>query len=336
MKTIYDGVEIEVSEPVLWPIEWLTFRAHPCTDWSGVEKYRRGELTGKPLIVCRSCFVVLDGWHRLADAWQKGCRHVMVQFTDFHLAGAKNECHVNRVNWIHTLRPWVDLECVSGAYHYKDFEVDCFANEVAALRQMKDVAPLMRYWERAKCTIYLGVVENRRILDVGTRESMVPAYLAEKGAQVTAIDLSTEAIYTHPGVEIKQADARDLPFQDNTFDAVVSTACVKHIPDNGDTLAVAEMLRVVKKHGLVAVSFDYGQHYEEQPGPTTGRRLYDKQSVYDRLIDPFVSRHKAYLGEPADFDRSDWLDWPIQAQAPAVFEKGINVQVGFVLLRKRE
>lgn len=336
MPTVmYDGIEVEASEPVLWPIEWLTFRCHPCTDWSGVEKYRTGELPGKPLLVCRRCFVVLDGWHRLADAWQKGCRYVMVQFTDFHLGGAKDECHVSRVNWIHTLRPWVDLPCVSGAYHYSDFEVDCLANEVAELKAMGDQAPLLRWWERAKATIYLGVVKNRKILDVGTRESMVPAYLADRGAHVTAIDLSTEAIYIHPGVGIKQADARDLPFQDNTFDAVTCTACVKHIPDNGDTLAVAEMLRVVKKHGLVAVSFDYGQHYEEQPGPTTGRRLYDKQAVYDRLIDPFITRKTAYLCEPVDFDRSDWEDWPIQWQAPSVFAKGINVQVGFVLLRKR-
>ena len=99
-KAIYDGVTIEVSEPMLIPIEWVTLRCHPCTDFSGVEKYKSGGIAGSPIIVCRKCFVVLDGWHRLAAAWQMGCRYVMVQFTDFHLGGAKNECHVNRVNWI--------------------------------------------------------------------------------------------------------------------------------------------------------------------------------------------------------------------------------------------
>ena len=330
MPTVtYDGVQIQVSEPVLWPIERVTLRLHPCTDWSGVEQYKHGLLPGKPIIVCKDCFVVLDGWHRLAAAWQLGCRYVQVRWADFHLNGAPHECHVNRVNWIHTLRPWVDLPCVSGAYLHSDFEVDCFAREVSALNQAGDIdMPMMRRWEHAKATSYLGVVENRCILDVGTRESIVPAYLADKGARVVAVDLNTSAIYSHPGVEIREADATNLPFLADSFDAVICTAVVKHIAD--DTLAVREMLRVVKPHGLVAISFDFGQEYAEYPSAATGRRIYDKQAVYARLIDPF----KGTLCGPVDFDRSDWNDWPIRDQAPEVFAKGVNVQVGFVLLRK--
>ena len=90
-KATYDGVEIEVSEPMLIPINWVTFRCHPATDWTGVEMYKSGELPGAPIIICKSCWTLLDGWHRLAAAWQLNCRYIQVRFTDFHLGGAPTE-----------------------------------------------------------------------------------------------------------------------------------------------------------------------------------------------------------------------------------------------------
>ena len=119
-KATYDGVQIEVSEPKRWPIEWINFRCHPCTNWVGVDKYLSGELVAAPIVVCKDCLVVLDGWHRLAAAWRSGKSHIMVQFADFHLGGALNRCHIDKVNWMDTLRPWIDLDCISGSYHRKD------------------------------------------------------------------------------------------------------------------------------------------------------------------------------------------------------------------------
>ncbi|GAG34838.1 unnamed protein product, partial [marine sediment metagenome] len=145
-------------------------------------------------------------------------------------------------------------------------------------------------------------------------------------------DKGIEQIVPHPGVTIKEADATALPFEDASFDYVLCTACVKHIPN--DTLAVSEMLRVLKPHGLLALTFDFGQEYAEYPSEATGRRIYTKEAIYERIIDPF--QEIAALCGPTDFDRSDWADWPIKDQAPTVYAKGVNVQVAFVLLRRKE
>jgi len=331
-KFTYDGVQIEVSEPRRWPIEWITFRCHPCTDWFGVGQYMSGELPEAPIVICKDSFVVLDGWHRLAAAWRLGHHYIMVQFADFHLGGAQDRCHIDKVNWMETLRPWVDLECISGSYHRKDFDVTSFAEVVASLKQAGDIhMPVARWWEHTRAVVCLGVLVGRRILDVGTRESIIPAYLADRGAYVVATDLNVKQIALHPNVEITQADATALQFEDASFDHVLCTACIKHITN--DTLAVSEMLRVLKPRGLLALSFDFGQEYAEYPSEATGRRIYNKAAVYTRLIDPF--RDVAMLCEPADFDRNDWNDWPIENQAPSVFRKGVNVQVAFVLMRKR-
>jgi ubiquinone/menaquinone biosynthesis C-methylase UbiE len=131
-------------------------------------------------------------------------------------------------------------------------------------------------------------------------------------------------------VRVVKGDARNIPFDDNRFHFVISTACVKHIPGDGDTLAIREMLRVCRPGGLVAVSFDFGKEDAEYPSAATRRRIYDKRAVYERLVKP----SGGILEEPADFDRANWNDWPIKEQCREIYDKGVNVQVGFILLRK--
>ena len=323
----------EVSAPRLWPISRLGFRIHPCPSWEAVKQFRcrlqRGDKLD-PIVACRNCFVILDGWHRLAAYWQEGVRFASVQFADYHWMNGGDRCMVERTNWIDSLRPWLDMSCISGSYHKADWDDVEFQKEAKRLERFGAKMPLLRFWEQVRATIFLGNPSRRDILDVGTRESLLPLYLASREAHVTCLDLDISQCRTGPGVCAVKGDARDLPFDAETFHHVISTACVKHIPGDGDTLAVQEMVRVTRPDGLIAVSFDYGPKYAEYPSEATGRRIYDEESVYDRLIYPSGAR----LEEPADFSRSDWDDWPIREQCREVYEKGVNVQVGFVLLRK--
>jgi SAM-dependent methyltransferase len=52
--------------------------------------------------------------------------------------------------------------------------------------------------------------------------------------------------------DIKQGDALALPFADGEFDRVVAAEVLEHIPD--DTVAMAELFRVVRPGGTVAVT----------------------------------------------------------------------------------
>src|SRR6476646_7165128 len=76
-----------------------------------------------------------------------------------------------------------------------------------------------------------GIGEGLRVLDVaaGTGNASIPA--AAAGAVVTASDLTPELFEAGraradvEGVELEwvQADAEDLPFEDGSFDAVISS-----------------------------------------------------------------------------------------------------------------
>ena len=59
---------VEIGPPRDWPIEWIDFRPHPCPHWPGVQLYRdriTKELDIEPIVLCRECFSILDGFFTL-------------------------------------------------------------------------------------------------------------------------------------------------------------------------------------------------------------------------------------------------------------------------------
>lgn len=325
---------VEVGEERDWPIEWICFRPHPCHHEPGVALYReclQRQESLSPVVLCSECYTVLDGWHRVAAYWREGRRHVRVVFADMHIANSKETCRVANVDWIKTLKPWTDLDCVSGSYHAVDWTKKSFRQLSTELGTFCKPAAVMRTWERTRSVCFLGNVARKKILDVGTRESLVPHWLAMYRADVTAFDRDISAVQQSDAVKIVQGDARQTGFESNTFDHILCTAVLKSIPDDGDIYAVEELVRVLKPWGLLSITVDFAQEYEELPSKATGARLYDKQALYDRLIDP----SGCLLLGPVDYDRSDWEDWPIKSQSPKAFNMGCNVQVAHILLQKR-
>ncbi|NUR77146.1 MAG: methyltransferase domain-containing protein [Thermoleophilia bacterium] len=98
---------------------------------------------------------------------------------------------------------------------------------------------------RAALTRLLGAGEGR-LLDVGCGTGSFSAALAELGWRVTGVDISEDQLRLarERGVEVVRADAADLPFDDLSFDAAVSTWTHTDVDDLGAVLAeVARVLR---------------------------------------------------------------------------------------------
>src|SRR5215213_527775 len=104
-----------------------------------------------------------------------------------------------------------------------------------------------------------GIEPGMRVLDVaaGTGNASLPA--AERGANVTASDLTPELLEAGrrraqaAGLELDwvEADAENLPFEDESFDVVISAIGVMFAPHH--QLAADELVRVCKPGGTIGL-----------------------------------------------------------------------------------
>jgi SAM-dependent methyltransferase len=104
-----------------------------------------------------------------------------------------------------------------------------------------------------------GITSGMRVLDVaaGTGNASIPA--AKVGAQVTASDLTPELFDAgrrraeQEGVELEwvQADAEHLPFEDESFDVVMSSIGAMFAPHHQEV--ADELVRVCRPGGTIGM-----------------------------------------------------------------------------------
>src|SRR4051812_32387721 len=101
-----------------------------------------------------------------------------------------------------------------------------------------------------------GVRAGTRVLDVGCGRGDLCAAAAARGADVVGVDLAEgmlgAAREAHPDLDLRRADAEDLPFAAASFDAVLAAFVVNHLPH--PERGAAELRRVAVAGGRVAVA----------------------------------------------------------------------------------
>lgn len=101
------------------------------------------------------------------------------------------------------------------------------------------------------------------VLDVGCGRAWVAAHLCQRSITVCSLDVSLTnprkalATVQSPHHCAVVADAFSLPFADGTFDCVISSEVIEHVPDPAAFLK--ELLRVLKPGGRCIISTPYNE-----------------------------------------------------------------------------
>jgi SAM-dependent methyltransferase len=117
------------------------------------------------------------------------------------------------------------------------------------------VAPALSDAHRA-ILARVGEIEGCDLLDLGCGTGRVAALAAERGARVTAVDLSPEMVQRArslsvlSGARIEVMDAQELDLPDASFDVVVASFSVMFCPRPEE--ALAEARRVLRPGGRFA------------------------------------------------------------------------------------
>lgn len=107
---------------------------------------------------------------------------------------------------------------------------------------------------------FLPPVEGKKVLEIACGRGGFSRLLASRGATVWGADFSESAVAIAKDrllrdpllvdhVTYVQVDAQDMPFEENSFDLVISCETIEHVPD--PRAAVREMHRVCKPGGTL-------------------------------------------------------------------------------------
>jgi ubiquinone/menaquinone biosynthesis C-methylase UbiE len=117
---------------------------------------------------------------------------------------------------------------------------------------------------RAQTAALAMIQPGERILDVGCGTgdlTMTAKRLAGTGGTVIGIDASPEMIEVaqrkatraHVEIEYRVALIEAIPFPDASFDVVLSSMMMHHLPDHLKQAGLAEIRRVLKPNGRVVI-----------------------------------------------------------------------------------
>jgi SAM-dependent methyltransferase len=183
---------------------------------------------------------------------------------------------------------------------------------------LKRLALPISYW-RAREFSYvwrqLACPSGARVLDVGSPKDLAAMLARHRAYHVVATDILPHTValseryaraqgldgrgtrHGSGAVRSEVQDGRRLPYPDASFDAAYSVSVLEHIPDGGDTVAIRQLLRVVRPGGVVVVTvpfdrryretFVHGQVYERKAvgsEPVFYERHYDRQALAERLL----------------------------------------------------
>jgi SAM-dependent methyltransferase len=152
----------------------------------------------------------------------------------------------------------------------------------------------------------LGLRPHDKVLDLGCGFGRHAFEAARRGASVVALDAGTDevlgvaatfAAMVEAGelegdslhANVVQGDAHKLPFPDATFDRVICSEVLEHIPD--DLSAMSELTRVLRPGGTMAVTvprfgpelvnWALSDEYHNVPGGHI--RIYRRSVLQERL-----------------------------------------------------
>ena len=179
--------------------------------------------------------------------------------------------------------------------------------------------PWFLYWEIVWLSLNNEFQPGQRLLDLGGCSSLFSVYMASKGLEVTAVDLSRRLVFN--GKRLARAtgwplrnvrrDISKLTVRE-PFDHVTSICVYEHVPISGRIRLGAEVGRFLRPGGSYSITFDY-------LNPSRLAAIDSPNDVEQQFVQPtglhvrgnrtFLDNGKRYLLHPAHHPRAANKNW---------------------------
>ena len=134
---------------------------------------------------------------------------------------------------------------------YRDFEYEGW--ERAATAYGKSFESATRLFV-SRLLDAVDIKHGMRVLDLACGTGIATSLAAARGARMSGVDFSPAMLKAarqrYPAIEFREAEAKTLPFEDESFDAVIANFGVNHF--DFPLEALAEIRRVLRPEGRFA------------------------------------------------------------------------------------
>jgi SAM-dependent methyltransferase len=175
----------------------------------------------------------------------------------------------------------------SGKYDFDESEPGRWSADAASSLYRKGL-PEITSQAIAPLLAAARVVAGGRVLDVACGAGDAAAAAAERGASAVGVDHSALqaalAAKLHPAIAFCRADAAELPFRNEEFDAVISNFGMPHFADPEGFLR--EAFRVLRPEGMLAFTAWISPHAQPAApvAASGGARSEDTPSLDDKFF----------------------------------------------------
>lgn len=99
--------------------------------------------------------------------------------------------------------------------------------------------------------------KDSKILEIGVGTGNLSSKFLRDNYNIVGIDQSREMLRVsknkYPKLEVRLGEFLKIPYSDKTFDAIVSTYAFHHLNSQEKSLAIKEMMRVLKEDGKIVI-----------------------------------------------------------------------------------
>jgi SAM-dependent methyltransferase len=202
---------------------------------SGFRLYRREAL--QCLKLDARNFEVIE--EVLVKAYAQGYSIIEVPFTYFPRESGRSHARLLRFG-LDLLRSSLMLWKLRNSIHSAEYDERAFYSPI----------PLQRYWQRQRHRITISWARGAaRVLDIGCGSSVIIQSL--NNAVGMELSLGKLRFLRRRGIELLCGTAFTLPFRNGTFDCVISSQVIEHIPY--DDVLFSEMARVLRRGGRLII-----------------------------------------------------------------------------------
>jgi ubiquinone/menaquinone biosynthesis C-methylase UbiE len=190
--------------------------------------------------------------------------------------------------------------------------------------RLKSPGPRYRFKRRGQEVVRIlrtFAPPNPRILDIGTADGLLLDLVCREvqPSFAAGLDLSWGLLQTNTrNNPVVRADAEKLPFAESSFDAVVATAIIEHVP-HPDAF-VTEIRRVLKRSGVCVVTTPVPL-FEEVASKLGFLKEDDHQETFDlKKLRALIASNRFHILEAEKFMMSP-VGFPAELQIERMMKK---------------